>query len=101
MQTEEYQITLNVPLSIEEAIVDCLLGFESEYGFSSLPVSSHDHRNTGLSLAEQVTGRQRKIRFEMYLEKSDLEQLLNRLRSEFGGSGITYRILPVLQSGSL
>lgn len=101
MNYQEFQVTLNVPPSIEEAVVDCLLTLESEHGFSSLPVSSHDHRNRGLSLAEQVSGRQRKIRFQMYLAKENLEILLTKLRAEFTGSGITYRVLPVLESGKI
>jgi len=59
MNSKEYLVTLNVPLSLEEAVVDSLLTLESEHGFSSFPVNSHDHKNEGLSLAEQVTGRQK------------------------------------------
>ena len=63
MNSKEFLVTLNVPVSLEEAIVDCLLILESEYGFSSFPVNSHDHKNKGLSLAEQVSGRQKKNPF--------------------------------------
>ncbi|MDP1664085.1 MAG: DUF3240 family protein [Methylobacter sp.] len=101
MNTKEYLITLNVPLSIEEAIVDCLLTLESEHGFSSFPVSSHDHKNEGLSLAEQVTGRQKKIRFQMYVPEQGLAQLLDQLRAEFSGSGIRYWVLPVVENGTI
>lgn len=99
MSNPEFLVTLNVPPDLEEAVVDCLLMLESEHGFSSLPVSSHDHRNIGLSLAEQVTGRQRKIRFQMYLAEAGLNELLDKLRAEFSGSGISYRVSPVLDSG--
>ena len=99
MSHKEFLITLNVPPSLEEALVDCLLTFESEQGFSSLPVSAHDHRNEGLSLAEQVTGRQRKIRFQMYIDKSDLSALLERLKMDFSGAGIQYWVMPVIENG--
>jgi len=99
MDNEEFLITLNVPPSIEEAIVDCLLSFEAEHGFSSFPVSAHNHKNEGLSIAEQVTGRQQQIRFQMYIEKKDLSALLNRLKTEFSGSGIHYWVLPVIDKG--
>lgn len=99
MNNKEYLVTINVPPSLEEAVVDCLLMLESEQGFSSFPVSSHDHKNEGLSLAEQVTGRQRKIRFQMYVPKQDLAQLLEQLKSEFSGSGINYWVLPVIENG--
>ena len=99
MDNEEFLITLNAPPSLEEAIVDCLLTFEADHGFSSFPVSAHDHKNEGLSLAEQVTGRQRKIRFQMTVEKQDLTSLINRLKADFSGSGINYRVLPIIERG--
>ncbi|MFW5443448.1 MAG: DUF3240 family protein [Methylococcaceae bacterium] len=99
MNKYEFLITLNVPPSIEGAIVDSLLGFETEHGFSSLPVSAHDHLNEGLSATEQVTGRQRKIRFQMYIAKQDLTALLDHLKTEFSGSGINYWVIPVIEKG--
>ena len=99
MNSKEYLVTLNVPPSLEEAVVDCLLTLESEHGFSSFPVNSHDHRNEGLSLAEQVTGRQKKIRFQMYVPEQGLAALLEQLRAEFSGSGINYWVLPVIENG--
>ena len=101
MDNKEFLITLNVPPTLEEAIVDCLLTFEAEHGFSSFPVSAHDHKNEGLSLAEQVTGRQRKIRFQMYVAKQDLSALVNRLKEDFSGSGIHYWVLPVIENGMI
>jgi hypothetical protein len=99
MNCTEYLVTLNVPPGLEEAIVDCLLTLESEHGFSSFPVNSHDHRNEGLLLAEQVSGRQKKVRFQMYVPKDGLAGLLDQLRTEFSGSGIRYWVLPVVEGG--
>ncbi len=99
MKSQEYLISLNVAPGIEEAVVDCLLTFESGDGFNTYPVNAHDHRNEGLSLAEQVSGRQKRIRFQMYIPESDLQALLDKLKQEFGGSGIHYRVTPVLETG--
>ncbi len=99
MDNEEFLFTLNAPPSLEEAIMDCLLTFEAEHGFSSFPLNAHDHKNEGLSLAEQVTGRQQKIRFQMTIEKQDLTALITRLRKDFSGSGINYWILPIIDKG--
>jgi Protein of unknown function (DUF3240) len=99
MSSKEYLVTLNVPTSLEEAIVDCLLTFESEHGFSSFQVNAHDHRNEGLSLAEQVSGRQKRLRFQMYVEENVLSALLTQLRAEFTGAGIRYWVMPVLDHG--
>jgi hypothetical protein len=101
MKTQEYLVTLNVPPSVEEAVVDCLLTFETEDGFSSFPISAHDHKNLNLSIAEQVAGRQDQIRFQMYIPEQDLPVLLDKLKKEFSGSGIHYWVLPVIENGSL
>lgn len=98
---ENYLVTVNVPPSLEEAMVDCLLTIESSQGFSSFPVNAHDHRNKGLSLAEQVSGRQRKIRFQMYVDKKNIAELLSRLNAEFAGSGIHYWVIPILEHGEI
>jgi hypothetical protein len=101
MSHEVYLVTINVPPSLEEAVVDCLLTFENAQGFSSFPVSAHDHRNQGLSLAEQVSGRQRKIRFQMYVDKKTVAGLLNRLKHDFAGSGLHYWVVPILEHGEI
>ncbi len=101
MMHETYLVTLNVSPSLEEAMVDCLLTFETAQGFSSFPVSAHDHRNQGLSSAEQVTGRQRKIRFQMYIDKAHLPALLTKIKADFTGTGLHYWIVPVLEHGAL
>jgi len=67
MNCKQYLVTLNIPPSLEEMMVDNLLLLETEHGFSSFPVNAHHHVNKGLSLAEQVTGRQKRVRFQMYV----------------------------------
>jgi hypothetical protein len=99
MNSKEFLVTLNAPTGLEEALVDCLLTFESEHGFSSFPVYAHDHRNEGLSLAEQVSGRQKRLRFQMYVEENVLPALLARLRVEFSDAGIRYWVMPVVDHG--
>ncbi len=99
MKSNQYLVTINAPVSIEEAIVDCLLILESEFGFSSFQVNSHDHKNKNLSLAEQVSGRKKSIRFQMYVSEQGLPLLLAQLRSDFSGSGIKYWVLPVIENG--
>lgn len=99
MNCKEYLVTLNIPPSLEEMMVDSLLLLETEHGFSSFPVSAHHHENLGLSLTEQVTGRQKRIRFQMYVPVQKLPELLEQLRQEFSGSGIQYWVLPVIENG--
>ena len=99
MNCTEYLVTINIPPSLEEMMVDSLLMLEAEHGFSSFPVYAHHHDNKGLSLAEQVTGRQRRTRFQMYVPVQELPALLAQLRNEFAGSGIQYWVLPVIENG--
>jgi hypothetical protein len=97
--TQEYLITLNVPPALEGMMVDNLLTLEFERGFSGFPVYAHHHENKGLSIAEQVTGRQKRIRFQMYVNGTDLATLLVNLRENFSGSSIQYWVSPVLENG--
>ncbi len=99
MKTQQFLVTLNIPLALEELMVDCLLTFESKHGFSSLAVNAHDHKHQKLSLVEQVSGQQKKIRFQMYINQQDLSLLLDKLTAEFSGSGIQYWVLPVIENG--
>jgi hypothetical protein len=99
MNCTEYLVTLNIPPSLEEMMVDSLLMLEAEHGFSSFPISAHHYDNKGLSLSEQVTGRQKRIRFQMYVPVQKLPELLEQLRQEFSGSGIQYWVLPVIENG--
>lgn len=96
---QEYLVTLNVPPALEGVVVDNLLMMEFERGFSGFPVYAHHHQNQGLSIAEQVTGRQKRIRFQMYVDGTNLALLLTTLRENFSSSGIQYWVMPVLQSG--
>jgi hypothetical protein len=97
--SKEYLVTLNVPPALEGMVVDNLLMMEFERGFSGFPVFAHHHENKGLSIAEQVTGRQKKIRFQMYINGDDLAKLLVNLRESFSGSGVEYWVMPVLENG--
>lgn len=101
MTHELFLVTINVSSSLEESMVDCLLTFETAQGFSSFPVNAHDHRNQGLSIAEQVSGRQRKMRFQMFIDKAHLPQLLSKIKTEFAGTGLHYWVMPVLEHGEL
>ena len=99
MTSNEFLVTLNVPPSLEEAVVDSLLLLETEHGFSSFPVNAHHHVNKGLSLSEQVTGRQKRIRFQLYVSVEKLPDLVVKLREDFAVSGIQYWVLPVVENG--
>jgi len=101
MSGQEFLVTINVPPLLEEAVVDCLLSIDSADGFSSLVVSAHDSDHKRLSVAEQVAGRKKQIRFQMYVPEQQLSVLIERLKQDFSGAGIHYWVMPVLESGSI
>ncbi len=94
-------VILNAPLALEESVVDCLLTLESEHGFSSFPVNVHHHKNLGLSLAEQVSGRQKQICFQVRTDEDGAKLLLGRLKEDFSGAGIQYWLIPMLENADI
>jgi Protein of unknown function (DUF3240) len=94
-------VILNAPSALEEAVVDCLLTLESEHGFTSFPVNVHHHENKGLSLAEQVSGRQKQICFQIHIDEAGAGALLKRLQEEFAGAGIQCWIVPMLGNSEI
>lgn len=96
-----YLMTFNVPPALEGMVVDYLLTLETTQGFSSFPVFAHHHENKGLSLAEQVTGRQKKVRFQLSVNADNLPTLLNDFKANFVNTGIHYWIAPIIEQGSL
>jgi len=101
MSGQEFLVTINVPPLLEEAVVDCLLAIDATDGFSSLVVSAHGSEHETLSLAEQVAGRKKQIRFQMYVPEQQIKVLIERLKQDFSGAGIHYWVMPVLESGSI
>ncbi|MGY6276787.1 DUF3240 family protein [Methylomonas sp. MgM2] len=98
---DTFLVTINVASVLEESMVDCLLTFETAQGFSSFPVNAHDHKHRDLSVTEQVTGRQRKMRFQMYIDQQHLPDLLTKIKTEFAGTGLHYWVVPVLEHGEI
>lgn len=99
MSHEGFLLTVSVPPSLEEALVDCLLSLDWAQGFSSFPTNVHGQGSQSLSLAEQVAGHQRKIRFQMYVEKPHISALLTKLKADFAGSGLHYWLVPAIEQG--
>lgn len=91
-------LVLNIAPEMEEAMVDYLLE-HGQAGFTSYQVRGHgEHRN--LSIAEQVTGRRKRVQFELMLEEEHIQALLAGLGNEVG-KDIVWWTQPVLDSGRL
>jgi len=87
--------------AIEESLVDWLLERKEISGFSSTRIDGHGSRQTELSLAEQVSGRQRKVMFRVHADCDLLRSLIDALKQEFSGAGLHYWLMPLLEAGQI
>ena len=100
-QHPQYLISITAPPALEEALVDWLLSRENGEGFTSFAVNGHGRRSEHFSLAEQVAGRQGRIRFQILVPGEACKPLLERLKKDFGGAGLHYWVLPVIEGGEI
>jgi hypothetical protein len=94
-------VTINVAPAAEERLMDWLLGREETTGFTSCAAYGHGASHDDLSIAEQVTGRQRRVEIRIELAHAVLEPLLASLIAEFQGTDLYYYATPILRSGHL
>lgn len=95
-------LILIAPLKLEELIVDRLLEEPQISGFTSNAVNGHgSFKNTQLSLAEQVSGRQRRVQFMLHADVGVLQNFLNQLKTAFPDAGLHYVLQPVLDAAAL
>ncbi len=93
-------VSLNVPPLLEARVVDWLLGRESVAGFTSF--AAHGHGAHGpLSIAEQVSGHQRRVEIRIEMAREQLDAFLADLEASFRGADLYYVALPAIVSGHL
>jgi hypothetical protein len=93
-------VTLNIVPALEERIVDWLLA-RDEGGFTSRAAHGHSSHHDLLSAAEQVSGRQRRLEFEVELPADALDRFIAELSEAFTNADLYYTAVPVLRSGHL
>lgn len=76
-------LVLNIRPELEEDMVDYLLAQEGVRGFTSYQVRGHGVHED-LSLADQVSGRRRRLQFELVIEESKVAGILANLKSSVG-----------------
>lgn len=87
--------------SLEHAVVDWLLDREDVPGFTSIPVFGHGASASSMSAAEQVAGRQRRVMFQLHLDRATADALIQALHAAFAGSGMHYWLTPLVAAGHL
>jgi hypothetical protein len=85
--------------ALEETLVDWLLENDAVSGFSTTEAYGHGQRQSGMSLLEQVTGRQRRIQFTVETTHATALSLLEQMREKFSGTGLHYMLIPLLELG--
>ena len=94
-------ITLNAPPALEEPLVDWLLERDVP-GFTSY--AAHGHSSTPgqpLTLAEQVTGRRRRVEFRVEIAAHEVDAFLAELEQITHRADVYYFVTPLLRSGHL
>ena len=99
--TNKVLVVLNVPPTLEDALVDWLLTREESTGFTSFPVAGHSKRHDKLSISEQVTGKQERQQFQVVLSADGVDEFLGEARQAFGAVGIRYWVLPLVADGRI
>ena len=98
---EQALVILNVAPSIEEAVLDWMLAHRNVSGFTSQPVFGHSSRHEGLSLAEQVSGRQRRTEFQVQMPAASVDIFLTSVREKFAAANVHFWVIPVGTCGRL
>jgi hypothetical protein len=94
-------VTLNVPPALEERIVDWLLARDSSSGFTANAAYGHGSGHDNLSIAEQVSGRQRRTEFRVTLAAPLLDVFVGELTTAFGQADVYYTAVPLVRAGHL
>lgn len=94
-------LVIYAPPALEETLVDWLLENESVSGFSTTEAYGHGQRQTGMSLLEQVTGRQRRVQFMIETGRETAMKLVAVLKQKFNGTGLHFQLVPVLEAGQV
>lgn len=98
---EQCLLVLIVSPSIEHPMVDWLLSRDDIEGFTSSPIYGHGAPQHALSAAEQVSGRQKQVMFQMHIGEQTAGEIINSVQQSFKGANIHYWLTPMLLSGHI
>ena len=97
MTTTTTMLVLNASPALEEDVVDFLLTHPSVEDFTSFAAYGHGTRGA-MTVTEQVTGRRKRVQFEILMNEDDVASVTQTLASSFGDD-IRYWQLPVYGIG--
>jgi hypothetical protein len=94
-------VTLSLAPSLEERMLDWLLEREDVAGFTGYTTYAHGGDGRMLSIAEQVSGRQRRLELRVEVRAAAVDAWLAALAAGFAGADVDYHVTPILRSGRL
>ena len=94
-------VTLTFAPALEERIIDWLLGRQDVETFTGYAAYAHASAGGDLSVAEQVSGRRRRVEIRVELQAQALDAWLAELSEAFGGADVSYFVAPILRFGRL
>ena len=97
----DFCLVLLAPPSVEEQLLDVLLEAVGNEVFTSIPAFSHGMSHGRLNSVEQVLGRSAAVQIQILVTEAEMNDLVERLRSEFRGTGLRYWASALVQQGEI
>jgi hypothetical protein len=94
-------VTLSLAPSLEERMIDWLLERDDIATFTGHMTYAHGADGRELSVAEQVSGRQRRLELRVEVRAAAVDAWLGALAAAFAGADVDYHVTPILRSGRL
>ncbi len=99
--TNAVLFVISVSPALEDQLIDWLLERDGAPGFSSWPSSGHSSDPARLSATEKVSGKQRRLTFQVQLPAARLPAFTAALREDLAGADVHYWVVPLVDAGSL
>ena len=96
-----FTVTINLAPTLEERIIDWLLGRQDVDTFTGVTTYSHGASSGDFSVAEQVSGRRRRVELRVELKADVLDDWLAAFCERFSGADVSYFVAPILRAGRL
>jgi hypothetical protein len=101
LEISQVLVTISTHPALEESLIDWLLERESGPGFTSYNIRGHSSKHDHLSIAEQVSGRQSRKRFEIEIDETACTSFVEGLEKAFRGADVHFWVTPILMSRNL
>ena len=94
-------LVLLAPPFVEEKLLDVLLEAAGTEVFTSTATFCHGMSHGRLTSIEQVMGRSAAVQIQILVSEAQMNDLLERLRIEFRGTGLRYWASALVQEGEI